>query len=88
MKGKRRSSHGAWCGVGGRGRGGRPVITVELWVGLWWKNWTHSGMSRAHGRELMLMHEVVLGRRTEPLLGIQSGVGRDDQGFPEGVKWL
>lgn len=86
MRGKWRGSNGAWCGVGSSGRGGRPVITVELLVGLWWKNWTHSGMSRAHGRELMLMHEVVLGRRTEPLLGIQSGVGRDDQGFPEGVK--
>lgn len=36
----------------------------------------------------MLIHEVVLGRRTEPILGIQSGVGRDDQGFPEVVKWL
>ena len=36
----------------------------------------------------MLIHEVVLGRRTEPILGIQSGVGRDDQRFPEGVKWL
>lgn len=35
----------------------------------------------------MLMHEVVLGRRTEPI-GIQSGVGRDDQGFLEGVKRL
>ena len=36
----------------------------------------------------MLVHEVVLGRMTEPILGIQSGVGRDDQGFLEGVKWL
>ena len=49
MKGKWRGSNGAWCGMGSRSKGGRPVITVELSVGLWWKNWIHSGMPRAHG---------------------------------------
>lgn len=49
MKGKWRGSNGAWCGMGSRSKSGRPVITVELSVGLWWKNWIHSGMPRAHG---------------------------------------
>ena len=69
---------------------GGLVISVEHSVGWWSENWVLWGMSWACGGRVDIMEgcRVVRGRRTGALLGRGSGMGRDDWGFLESVKWL